>query len=48
MRSLVVGVPGRKLKDINKIQTNEQIEHARKYYQMAKVHVDTSTDIEFK
>ena len=47
-RSLVVGVPGRKLKDIDDVQAAEQIEHARKYYLLAKVHAGTGKDLGFE
>lgn len=46
-RSLIVGVPGRKLKDIDDALATEQIEHAHKYYQLAKVHAGTGKDIGF-
>ena len=47
-RSLVVGVPGRKLKDVDDLQAEEQIEHARRYYQLAKVHAGTGKDLGFE
>jgi len=46
-RSLVVGVPGRKLKDINDAQAAELIDHAQKYYKLAEVHAGTGKDIGF-
>lgn len=46
-RSLVVGIPGRKIKDISDEQALELIEHARKYEKLAQVHAGTGTDIGF-
>jgi carbonic anhydrase/acetyltransferase-like protein (isoleucine patch superfamily) len=47
-RSLVVGVPAKKIKDISDQQVQESIEHARKYQQLAQVHAGTGTDLGFK
>jgi carbonic anhydrase/acetyltransferase-like protein (isoleucine patch superfamily) len=47
-RSLVVGVPAKKIKDISDEQVQESIEHARKYHQLAQVHAGTGTDLGFK
>jgi carbonic anhydrase/acetyltransferase-like protein (isoleucine patch superfamily) len=47
-RSLVVGIPAKKIKDISEQQAQESIEHARKYYQLAQVHAGTGTDLGFK
>ena len=47
-RSLFVGVPARKIKDISNIQAAELIEHARNYEKLAQVHAGTGTDIGFK
>ena len=46
-RSLVVGIPARKIKDISDEQALELIEHARKYEKLAQVHAGTGTDIGF-
>ena len=47
-RSLVVGVPAKKIKDISDEQAQESIEHARKYHQLAQVHAGTGKDLGFK
>jgi carbonic anhydrase/acetyltransferase-like protein (isoleucine patch superfamily) len=47
-RSLVVGIPAKKIKDISEQQAQESIEHARKYYQLAQVHAGIGTDLGFK
>lgn len=47
-RSLVVGVPAQKIKDVSDQQAQELIEHARKYQQLAQVHAGTGTDLGFK
>lgn len=47
-RSLIVGVPGHKLKDVDDVQAAEQIEHARKYYQLAQVHAGTGNNLGFE
>ncbi len=41
-RSLVVGIPARKIKDISDEQAAELIEHARSYEQLAKAHGEKS------
>ena len=46
-RSLVVGVPGKKIRDVNEAQAQELIAHARKYYQLARVHAGTGSDLGF-
>ncbi|MEL6929179.1 MAG: gamma carbonic anhydrase family protein [Cyanobacteria bacterium J06600_6] len=47
MRSLVVGVPGKKVRDISEVQAAELIEHARKYQKLAQVHAGTGKDLGF-
>ncbi len=47
-RSLVVGIPAQKIKDISDEQAQELIEHARKYHKLAQVHAGTGTDLGFK
>lgn len=47
-RSLVIGVPGKVLRQISEDEAAELIEHARRYEQLAKVHAGTGTDIGFK
>ena len=46
-RSLIVGIPGRKIKDVSDEQALELIEHARKYEKLAQVHAGKGTDIGF-
>ena len=46
-RSLVVGVPARKIKDVSETQAQELIEHARKYQKLAEVHAGTGKDLGF-
>ena len=46
-RSLVIGVPARKIKDVSDEQAAELKEHAHKYYKLALVHAGTGTDIGF-
>jgi carbonic anhydrase/acetyltransferase-like protein (isoleucine patch superfamily) len=46
-RSLVVGVPAQKVKEISEAQTQELIAHARKYQKLAQVHAGTGTDLGF-
>lgn len=46
-RSLVMGVPARKIRDITQLQAQELLEHARKYAQLAEVHAGTGSDLGF-
>ena len=46
-RSLVVGVPGKVLRSLSAEEAAEQIEHAKKYEQLARVHAGTGTDLGF-
>lgn len=46
-RSLVVGIPGKKIKDVSEEQALELIEHARKYAKLAQVHAGTGNDLGF-
>lgn len=46
-RSLVVGVPARKLRDITESESLNLIEHAKKYYKLALVHAGKGRDIGF-
>ena len=46
-RSLVVGVPARKIKDVSDEQAQELLEHARHYEKLARVHGGTGTDLGF-
>ncbi|MEL6495233.1 MAG: gamma carbonic anhydrase family protein [Cyanobacteria bacterium J06623_7] len=46
-RSLVVGIPGRRIKPVTPEKAAELLEHARKYTQLAKVHGGTGQDLGF-
>ena len=46
-RSLVVGVPGKRIKEVSPTQAQELIEHAQKYYKLAQVHAGTGKDLGF-
>jgi carbonic anhydrase/acetyltransferase-like protein (isoleucine patch superfamily) len=47
-RSLIVGIPAKKIKDVSDEQAKELIEHAYKYHQLAQVHAGTGTNLGFK
>jgi carbonic anhydrase/acetyltransferase-like protein (isoleucine patch superfamily) len=47
-RSLVVGIPAKKVKDVSDEQAQELIEHARKYQKLARVHAGTGKDLGFE
>lgn len=47
-RSLVIGVPARKVRGISEIEAQELLEHARNYAKLAKVHAGTGSDLGFK
>jgi carbonic anhydrase/acetyltransferase-like protein (isoleucine patch superfamily) len=46
-RSLMVGVPARKVKTITDESAAELIEHAQRYYKLALVHAGIGTDLGF-
>lgn len=46
--SLVVGIPARKVREINESQALELVEHARNYAKLAQVHAGTGTDLGLK
>ena len=46
-RSLVVGVPGKVLRELSEAESAELIEHAHKYHQLALAHGGQSTDLGF-
>ena len=46
-RSLFVGIPARKVRDIDAQEAAELLEHARRYEKLAQVHAGTGTDIGF-
>ena len=47
-RSLVVGIPARKVKEVSDKQAQELLEHALNYEKLARVHAGTGTDLGFK
>lgn len=47
-RSLMVGVPAKRLREVSDTEAEELIEHAQKYEKLAQVHAGTGTDIGFK
>ena len=46
-RSLMVGIPARKVREISDEQVEELIEHAKSYQKLALVHADKGTDLGF-
>ncbi|MEA5534341.1 gamma carbonic anhydrase family protein [Crocosphaera sp. XPORK-15E] len=46
-RSLVVGVPARKVRDLSDQEAEKIIEHARRYEKLALVHAGKGTDLGF-
>jgi carbonic anhydrase/acetyltransferase-like protein (isoleucine patch superfamily) len=46
-RSLMVGVPARKVKGISDEDAAKLIEHAQRYYKLALVHAGVGTDLGF-
>lgn len=46
-RSLVVGIPAKKARDVSDDQAQGLIEHAKKYTQLALVHAGKGTDLGF-
>ncbi len=46
-RSLVVGVPGKSLRQISEAEAADLIEHAQKYEKLALVHAGKGTDLGF-
>lgn len=46
-RSLMVGVPARKVREIGESEAAELIAHAQKYYKLALVHAGKGTDLGF-
>ncbi|MGB5713796.1 MAG: gamma carbonic anhydrase family protein [Waterburya sp.] len=47
-RSLVLGIPARKVREITEEQALELLEHARNYAKLAQVHAGTGKDLGFK
>ncbi|HHP7230666.1 MAG TPA: gamma carbonic anhydrase family protein, partial [Xenococcaceae cyanobacterium] len=46
-RSLMVGVPARKVRDVSDEQAAELIEHAKRYQKLALVHAGKGSDLGF-
>jgi len=46
-RSLVVGVPGKVLREISEAEALDLIDHAKRYEKLAQVHAGTGTDMGF-
>lgn len=46
-RSLMVGIPAKKIKEVTDEQAQDLIEHAIKYHKLALVHANKGTDIGF-
>ena len=46
-RSLVVGVPAKRLREVSEAQAKELIEHAQRYKKLALVHAGNGTDLGF-
>lgn len=46
-RSLVVGVPAKRLREVSEAEAAELIEHARRYEKLALVHAGSGTDLGF-
>ena len=46
-RSLVVGVPARRVRDLSENEAEKMIEHAKRYQQLALVHADKGNNLGF-
>ena len=46
-RSLIVGVPARKVRELSQPETEELVEHAKRYQKLALVHAGVGTDLGF-
>lgn len=46
-RSLMVGVPAKRMREVSETQAADLIDHAKKYYKLALVHGDRGTDTGF-
>jgi carbonic anhydrase/acetyltransferase-like protein (isoleucine patch superfamily) len=46
-QSLVVGIPGKVLREVTDVEASELIEHAKRYQKLALVHAGQGTDIGF-
>lgn len=47
-RSLVVGIPGKVLRQLSEVEAEDLIDHAKRYEQLALVHAGKGTDLGFK
>lgn len=47
-RSLVVGIPGKKVREVSESEAEELIQHAQKYEQLALAHAGKGTDLGFQ
>jgi carbonic anhydrase/acetyltransferase-like protein (isoleucine patch superfamily) len=46
-RSLMLGIPAKRLREVSDAQAAELIEHAQRYEKLAQVHAGTGTDLGF-
>ena len=46
-RSLVVGVPARRARDLSETEADKMIEHAKRYQQLALVHANKGNNLGF-
>jgi carbonic anhydrase/acetyltransferase-like protein (isoleucine patch superfamily) len=46
-RSLMVGIPAKKVRDISEAEAEELLEHAKRYQKLALVHAGKGTDLGF-
>ena len=46
-RSLIMGVPGKKIRDVSEEEAQELINHAQHYAKLALVHAGQGTDLGF-
>ncbi|HIK12476.1 MAG TPA: gamma carbonic anhydrase family protein [Oscillatoriaceae cyanobacterium M33_DOE_052] len=46
-RSLLIGIPAKKVREVSEAEAAELIEHARRYEQLARAHAGKSTDTGF-
>ena len=45
-RSLMVGIPGKRVRDVSEAEAADLIEHARRYEKLALIHANKGTDID--
>ncbi len=46
-RSLIMGVPGKKIRDVSEEEAQELIDHAQRYAKLALVHAEKGSDLGF-